>query len=123
MLGTLIVLAIILIGGFLTLQSSKFRMYVLSKIEQRLREDFNLSLSAKSLDLNIFRLSASLEDLKIIPLVPEESILQSFDVQRLTINLSSKTLFGKRIHIQKLHVTKPEVRLKKHRKYPPPKKK
>ncbi len=116
---TLIILAIFLIGGFLAVNTSKFRTYLLSKIDQRMRKDFELSLSAKSLDLNLFLLSASLEDLKIVPLVPEESILQSFDVQRLTINLSSKTLFGKRIHIQKLHVTKPEVRLKKTQKIPP----
>jgi outer membrane protein assembly complex protein YaeT len=117
-LWVLTFLMITIIGGFLSLQTSKFRTYVLSKIDHRLKKDFSLSLSAKSLTLNLFRLSASFEDLKIIPLVPEDSILQSFSARKLTVNLSSATLLGKRVHIQKLHVTEPEVQLSMKKRMP-----
>ena len=110
-LGILIFLTITTLAGFITVHTPKFRAFVLSKIDQRLRKDYNLSLSAKSFNLNLFRLSASFEDLKISPLMPEESILQSFETQNLGINFSFKTLFGKHIHIQEFHVTKPEVLL------------
>jgi outer membrane protein assembly complex protein YaeT len=110
-LGILIFLTITIFGGFLAVHTPKFRTYMLSKIDQRLKRDFNLSLSAKSLDLNLFRLSVSFEDLKIISLAPENSILQNFDAQNLMVNLSAVTLLGKKVHIQKFHVKDPEVRL------------
>jgi outer membrane protein assembly complex protein YaeT len=121
--GTIIVLTIFITGGLLALHTSKFQTYLLSKIDQRLRQDFSLSLTAKSLDLNIFRLSASFDELKIIPLTPEESILRSLSAQRLSINLSSKTLFGKKVHIQELYVTEPEIQLSKKKGMPPSMKK
>jgi len=117
-LGILIFLTVTIFGGFLAVHTSKFRTYMLSKIDQRLKRDFNLSLSAKSLDLNLFRLSASFEDLKIMSLAPENSILQSFDAQKLTINLSAVTLLGKKVHIQKFHIKDPEVRLSMTKKVP-----
>jgi outer membrane protein assembly complex protein YaeT len=110
-LGILFFLTIMIFGGFLAVHTSKFRTYMLSKIDQRLKRDFNLSLSAKSLDFNLFRLSASFEDLKIMSLAPENSILQSFVAQKLTVNLSAVTLFGKKVHIQKFYITDPKVQL------------
>ncbi|MFC2170032.1 hypothetical protein ACFLRM_05675, partial [Acidobacteriota bacterium] len=109
--GLLIFLAITIIVGILTVHTSNFRTFMLSKLDQSLRKDFNFSISAKSLDLNLFRLSASFEDLKITSLAPENSILQSFNAQKLTVNLSAMTLLGKKVHIQKLYITDPEVRL------------
>ncbi|MGB6339202.1 MAG: hypothetical protein WBF32_05445, partial [Candidatus Aminicenantaceae bacterium] len=109
--GLLIFLTIAIVGGLVTLHTTKFKLYVFSRIDQLLRTNANLSISAGSFNFNVFRLSASFEDLKIIPLAPEDSILQSFVAQKLTVNLSFMTLLGKKVHIQKFHITEPEVRL------------
>jgi len=121
--GILFFLMITIFGGLVALHTPTFQIYILSKIDQRLIRDFNLSLSAKSLDFNLFRLSASFEDLKIISLAPEKSLLQSFDAQKLTINLSAVTLLGKKVHIQKFHITDPEVRLRRTKRTSPATKK
>jgi outer membrane protein assembly complex protein YaeT len=116
--GILLVLIIIIIGGLAYLHTPKFKSYVFSRIDHLLRTNANLSISAGSFDFNVFRLSASFEDLKIMPLDPENSILQSFDVQKLSVNLSSTTLLGRRIHIQKFHVTEPAVQLSMKKRMP-----
>jgi len=109
--GLLIFLTIAIVGGLVTLHTTKFKLYVFSRIDQLLQTNANLSISAGSFNFNVFRLSASFEDLKIMSLAPENSILQSFVAQKLTVNLSAVTLLGKKVHIQKFHVTDPEVRL------------
>ncbi len=116
--GLLIFLTIALVGGVISLQTTKFKSYVFSRIDRLLRTNANLSISAGSFDLNVFRLSASFEELKIIPLAPEDSILQSFDAQKLSVNLSLMTLLGKKVHIQKFHITEPKVRLSAKKRMP-----
>ena len=116
--GLLIFLTIAIVGGIVTLHTTKFKLYVFSRIDNLLQTNANLSISAGSFNFNVFRLTASFEDLKIIPLAPEDSILQSCSARKLTVNLSSATLFGKRIHIQKFHVTEPEVQLSMKKKIP-----
>jgi len=117
-LGILFFITITIFGGFLAVHTPQFRTFMLSKIDQRLKRDFNLSLSAKSLDLNLFRLRASFEDLKIKSLAPENSILESFFARKLTVDLSAVTLLGKKVHIQEFNITDPEVRLNMTKKVP-----
>ncbi len=109
LLGLVGSLLILIIGGLIFLQSRMFESFLLNKISQSLESQYNLSLTAESLNIRPLQLSAELNNLEVRPTQNTDSFIEHFTARKFTLDLAASALLGRKIHIQKVQLIDPRL--------------
>lgn len=109
---TILGLVLFLILAGLLLQTPYGGRLILKKAGNILEEKTGLSLQAERLQLNFFRLKATLTGLKLTPSRVSQLPLELISADRLIFQSGWSTIAGGELRIKKLEITKPVVRLK-----------
>jgi outer membrane protein assembly complex protein YaeT len=104
-LGSFLLLLVILVGLFHT---SFVKSKILKHVQETLAQSFNLSLSAQSLDYNLFTLRVSLKK-PIVGTHDNATIPPFFQADELVLRLTPALILGKKIDIRDIRVVNPRV--------------
>ena len=105
----------VLIVGLIFLHTEAFESFLLEKASHYFESQFNLALAVESLDLSPLRLSAVLNGVDVQSIPGKDALIQNISAQKFEIDLGVATLFGRRIHIQKIHIIGPQLELTQHK--------
>jgi len=105
----------VIIGGLIFLHTGAFESFLLQKAAHYFESQFNLALAVESLDLSLFRLSAVLNGVDVQSIPGKDALIQNISARKFLIDLGVATLFGRRIHIQKIHLIGPQLELTQHK--------
>jgi outer membrane protein assembly complex protein YaeT len=105
----------VLIGGLIFLHTGAFESFLLEKASHYFESQFNLALDVESLDLSPLRLSAVLNGVDVQSIPGTNAFIQNLSARKFLIDLGFATLFGRRIHIQKINIIGPQLELTQHK--------
>jgi uncharacterized protein involved in outer membrane biogenesis len=112
LLAIFIFLLILIVSGIVILHSRAFKSYLIQRVDRYLQSRYNLSLSIESLYYSLPRLAATLEGVQVKALPEAELPLELFSAQRVEVNLSFVTIFSRKVHIQQLEISRPQIVIK-----------
>lgn len=109
LLAIFLFLLTLILSATIILQSHAFKSYLIKRADRYLHSHYGLSVSAESINYSLPRLAVTLEKVQVKASPAAKFPLKLFSAQRVHINLSYAILFTRKIHIQQLKISQPQI--------------